>query len=247
MPNLHLNSALQRIFGLNWMTNYALYKQKKQWLLLLLTLVPLLGLRAQCSELPVFQTIMAGANQPCSLFVTADINALPNGTSLCFRTNAATGNLIPGSLSGAFRTALLSGGGVPVVTSTCGGEVEVCVSDDITDNGPCGDNNRLIRRYAARNLAVNADGTPVVLTENIVFVRPQIADLRAVEEAIFVIPDDGFGIPDNPLPARKTIRYLTSVTLRPTCPKPVVLPLLFRTVTAAMAAVTTFALCAPSG
>jgi hypothetical protein len=185
------------------MTDFALYGQRKQWLLLLLTLAPLLGLRAQCRALPVFQTAVAVAKQPCELFAAADINELPNGTNLCFRTNANTGNPVSGSLSAAFRTALLSGGGVPIVTAACGGEVEICVSDEATDNGSCNGDNRLSRRYAARNLAAGADNTPVVVTVNILFVRPQLADLRAVEEAIFVIPDDGLSLPDNPAPRQQ--------------------------------------------
>lgn len=182
------------------MTDFALYGQKKQWLLLLLALAPLLGLRAQCNTLPVFQSTSAVVSQFCERFSAANLNELPNGTNLCFRTNADSGSPVATSLSPALRTALLAGGGIPVATTACGGEVEICVSDEATDNGSCGDDNRLVRRYAARNLATGANNTPVVITEDIFFVRPQLTELRAIEAATFVVPDNGLGIPNNPAP-----------------------------------------------
>lgn len=174
---------------------------KSQWLLTLLLCAGFAGLRAQCVEAPVLAQLPV-ANRACQRLAEASLAAFPSPESRCFRTDAATGRPLAGTLSTALRTALLAGGGIPVATSACGGAVEICVEDQFpagTGNG-CSDTIRVIRTYTARNTAPQASPAPASSAQQLFFLRPQLAVLQAVPVAIYVVPDNGQGTPVNPAP-----------------------------------------------
>ena len=173
---------------------------KKQWLCLLPAFAFVAGLGAQCSDLPVFPGVAANVERPCGQFGLADLNALPEGNARCYRTDAATGQLIEARISDALRVALLAGGGIPAATSACGGEVEICVSDRLSSGPGCTEQGRIERTFTARNTAPDASTAPASRAQFITFVRPGTEDLLPVEVAVYYRPDDGRGVPENPAP-----------------------------------------------
>ena len=103
---------------------------KQQLLCLLLAFAPMVGLRAQCSEVPVLEDMPTVVDRSCDQAAVADLTALAVGDR-CFQVRAGSGSLVFTSLSPALNTALLAGGGLPGATSPCGGRVEICVSDQV--------------------------------------------------------------------------------------------------------------------
>ncbi len=172
---------------------------KRQWLFLLLLCASLAGLRAQCSDLPVFGQATATVERGCHQFSAA---ALPEGSGACFQVAAGTGAPVPETMLPALAAALEAGGGVPAVTSACGGNVEVCVNDELLTPSPaaCDQLVRVRRTFTARNLAPAASTAPAFSAREISFIRPQLNDLEGKPTALVVIPDTGGGLPENPAP-----------------------------------------------
>ncbi|MFK8163853.1 MAG: T9SS type A sorting domain-containing protein [Lewinella sp.] len=177
---------------------------KKQWLLLLLLCAGFAGLRGQCTEVPVFVELPA-VQRGCDQTSAASLLALTAPGSNCFTVDATTGAPIPASLSTELATALTAGGGIPLATSSCGGTVEICVSDQ--QQGPtstdCTSESQIVRTYTAQHLAAEAPQTTVSTSQALSFLRPELSSLEGVPTAIFVVPDDGNGMPENPVPRRE--------------------------------------------
>lgn len=162
---------------------------------------------------PDIQLTALTVDRGCNLRSQADVNLLPADVANCWVVDGATGLPRPGSLDGRLRQALLAGGGVPVVSDACGGDVEVCVTDAF-DYGPataCIDTIRLQRAFTARNLAGDPNFAPAFRAQNIRFIRPRIAQLRGVPEAIFISCPSGPN-PVNPLPRASEYPFFNSNT-----------------------------------
>ena len=183
------------------MNDRSLTDLKKPWLCLLLVFTSIVGLRAQCDGLPVFNDAPTTITRSCGGFPTADLNALPSDADRCFRVTGAAGAVISGSQDERLAAALAAGGERPLVTSDCSEEVEVCVTG-VTENttGACQDTIVFVRTFTARNLAPEANTAPASFAQNIFFVRPPLETLTGVENVNFFFPDTGNGMPENPAP-----------------------------------------------
>ncbi|MEO0733915.1 MAG: hypothetical protein AAFZ52_13845, partial [Bacteroidota bacterium] len=148
----------------------------------------------------------------CAERMLLDVNELPAGVSHCYRIDGTTGEVIPGTLDPALRTILTRGTDLPLITDACGGEVEVCVSD-LTNDPPgseCFDTIRMVRTFTATQLPPNLDLAPAVSAQNIFFVRPNLDDLRGVEEARFISCEDFLNGAPNPLPRETDYPFFTT-------------------------------------
>ncbi|WP_273446129.1 T9SS type A sorting domain-containing protein [Neolewinella agarilytica] len=162
---------------------------------------------------PVITGLDAGPiDRVCGGQAAADINRLPASVSRCYEVDGATGAILEGSLNNQLRAALLAGGGLPTVTDACGGTVEVCVNDVI--NAPltesCGDTTRLMRTFTATQITDGESVAPAVSAQTILFLRPQLADLRGVEEVTIIDCLEGDEIGVNPLPQRTDFPFFVS-------------------------------------
>lgn len=184
---------------------------KRQWLLLLLLWAGFAGLRGQCAEVPVLGNLPP-AELGCHQLSAASLEGLDGQGSLCFRVNAVSGAVISSSLSTELETALVAGGGIPTATSACGGTVEICVTDEAAGPPPtnCLAESRLIRTYTARNLAPEAAQTPVSGSQTLDFLRPELSELTGEPSAIYIIPDSGNGMPENPAPRPGDYPFFTT-------------------------------------
>jgi hypothetical protein len=174
---------------------------RKLQLCLLLVFSSITGLWAQCNETPVFSTSATEVERSCHLYSSADFTALAANVNRCYRVSAATGTIISGSLDARLEAALMAGGALPLATSPCSEEVEVCLSGaTVTPTRSCVDTVWLIRTFTARNTAPEASPAPVSFTQNIFFTRPTLEEMSGVENVTFYFPDNGNGMPENPAP-----------------------------------------------
>lgn len=174
---------------------------KKLQLCLLLVFASIAGLRAQCEELPVFNDPSTVINRSCDLFSAGDLTALPEGVTACFRVSGADGAVVPGSQDARLGSALEAGGGIPLVTSVCSPEVEICVTGStVSPVGECLDTIRISRTFTARNTAPEASNAPASFAQTTYFIRPTLAEMTGVETVVFFFPDTGSGRPENPSP-----------------------------------------------
>lgn len=174
---------------------------KKLQLCLLLVFASIAGLRSQCNEVPEFSNAPTEIERSCAFFPAADLSSLPTGVNACFRVLASDGTVVAGSQDERLKTALIAGGELPIATSFCSGEVEICVSaTSPSPTGECSDTIRMSRIFTARNTAPEASNAPASFAQNLAFVRPMMEEFAGVENVIFYYPDTGNGLPDNPPP-----------------------------------------------
>ncbi len=174
---------------------------KKLQLCLLLVFASIAGLRSQCNDVPVFNDAPTIINQSCDLFSAGDFTALPANVNACFRVLGADGTVVPGSQDARLKAALDASGALPMITSACSPEVEVCVSGLTIDTADdCADTLRMSRTFTVRNTAPEASNAPASLAQNIFFIRARLEEMTGVENVIFYFPDTGNGLPENPAP-----------------------------------------------
>lgn len=183
------------------MTDRFLIDLKKLQLCLLLAFASIVGLRAQCDGIPVFGTSPTEIERSCHLYTSADLTALSANVSRCYRVDAANGTIISGSLDARLEAALNAGGELPLATSSCSNEIEICLSGTtVAPVGDCIDTVRLSRAFTARNTAPDASSAPASFAQNIIFTRPALEEMTGIENVIFYFPDNGNGMPINPAP-----------------------------------------------
>jgi len=170
-------------------------------LCLLLAFAPVMSLRAQCGDAPILGDLPETLTLACNQARAVGLAALPTGTETCFRVDAATGSPIAASLAPVLRETLLVVGDLPVATSACGGEVEICVSDLVNSGSEaCFDTLTLTRTYSARNLASNASSAPASRAQIIYFLRPQLGLLETFPVVTHLVPNTGDELLENPAP-----------------------------------------------
>ncbi len=174
---------------------------EKLSLCLLLVFTSIVGLRAQCTDLPMFGASPAVIHQPCGLFFAGDLTALPADVDTCFRVLGTDGTVVEGSQDARLQLALDASGPLPEIRSACSAEVEVCVTGRaLGPTATCQDTIRFRRTFTARNTAPEASNAPAFFAQNSYFARPKITEITGVENVIFYYPDTGNGLPENPTP-----------------------------------------------
>ena len=159
------------------------------------------GVAAQCTQRPTFTDAPLSLERGCSDLAAAHPDNLPTGAAACYEVIAATGTLVESSLTTALRNVLVAGGGIPLATSPCGGDLEICVTlSPLSQTDACAPEATYERTFSARNTAANATPQPTVLTQTVTFLRPALADLTVTEQAIYYRADDGDPVPVNPSP-----------------------------------------------
>jgi len=143
-------------------------------------------------------------HRACGTQANVDVNRLPASVSRCYEVEGATGEVVEGSLASRLRSSLLAGGGLPTVTDACGGRVEVCLNDviDAMATEDCRDTVQLVRTFTATQLTDGASIAPAVGAQTFLFLRPELSDLRGVEEVVVFDCLEGDIVGDNPLPER---------------------------------------------
>ncbi|MFT6129151.1 MAG: subtilisin-like proprotein convertase family protein, partial [Neolewinella sp.] len=115
-----------------------------------------------------------------------NVSTLSVSVSHCYRVNAQTGNIVPGTMASALRALLLARTAspvVPVFTDGCSQELEVCVSDDVVYGADAAcDDVVITRTFVATEVSTcvsaSGEGNPSVSTSyTITFDSPTLDDL----------------------------------------------------------------------
>jgi hypothetical protein len=190
----------------------------KLQLCLLLAFASIAGLQAQCDETPVFSTSPTEIERSCHLYTNADFTVLAANVNRCYRVEAASGTIISGSLDARLEAALTAGGELPLATSPCSEEIEICLSGaTVAPTEDCVDTVWLSRTFTARNTAPEASPAPASFAQNIIFTRPTLEEMTGEENVTFYFLDNGNGMPVNPaprpedFPATKNGQHLSSI------------------------------------
>ncbi|MEM7575244.1 MAG: HYR domain-containing protein, partial [Bacteroidota bacterium] len=124
-----------------------------------------------------------------------NINFLPANVSRCWIQSGADGTTLNASMSPLLRARLLAGGGIPNFTDGCS-DVEICVNDIVDDNGDCAD-VVIERTFTATDgisceAAPEGGNDPAVATYEIIFTRPSIDDVDAINTTATFECDETF-------------------------------------------------------
>ncbi len=131
----------------------------------------------------------------CDAIDGININLLTFNISRCWIQSGADGTTLNGSMNPGLRARLLAGGGIPNFTDGCS-DVEICVNDVVADNGDCSDVTITRTFTATDGITCDAESgeenAPAVYSYDIIFTRPTIDDVDAVNPTAIFECDESF-------------------------------------------------------
>ncbi|MTB52491.1 dockerin type I domain-containing protein [Lewinella sp. W8] len=112
---------------------------------------------------------------------------LPAPSSYCYRVDGATGAVIAGTLDEVLLANISRTQELPVITDACGGEIEVCVTENQSpeQSGECRDTTTIVRTFTARRFNVEGDELVRSAGQVIRFIRPELTNLQGVPNVSF--------------------------------------------------------------
>lgn len=157
---------------------------------------------AEDKRAPVLvQLPVAPAPLFCTSVATVNVNNLAANISRCWQQSGQSPLTLNNSLHPELEARLMAAGGLPNFSDGCSA-VTICVNDQLLENDACG--NTLLRRtFTARDgdctSVAGAENPPAIAAYDILFSRPNLADVLGVEPTLAL--DCGQFNPADPNPA----------------------------------------------